>query len=242
MVLTPDKTRIENGVTINEKIIPDSARAAKYVSSWCAAGQPMKPCRKLVNGGHGVTIHNTGDLAGVHDDAEQYTRATWPNCNMGGVVVHYYVDDVCAWQNLSEDEQGWHAGDGFGDGNCGTIAIEIIMNGSTGAENEKAEDNGARLAASILHRHGWTIENLYQHKKWNGKQCPVYIIPHWEDFVHRVNTHLERLKGDGGSEDCCTGESNVIYRVQVGAFTSKSNAEKLADELKGKGYSVFVTN
>lgn len=31
-----------------------------------------------------------------------------------------------------------------------------------------------------------------------------------------------------------------IYRVQVGAFSTKSNADKLAAELKAKGYSVVV--
>jgi N-acetylmuramoyl-L-alanine amidase len=34
----------------------------------------------------------------------------------------------------------------------------------------------------------------------------------------------------------------VLYRVQVGAFANKNNADKLAAELKGKGYSVFLTN
>ena len=32
----------------------------------------------------------------------------------------------------------------------------------------------------------------------------------------------------------------ALYRVQVGAFSKKANADKLADELKKKGYSVYV--
>lgn len=32
-----------------------------------------------------------------------------------------------------------------------------------------------------------------------------------------------------------------LYRVQVGAFRSKQNAEKLKEELIGKGYSSFIT-
>ena len=131
-MLKPDKVRIENGVTVNEKIIPDNARASKYCASWCRAGEPMKPCRPLSYGVTGVTIHNTEDLPKVKDDGEQYTCATWPNCNMGGVVVHYYVDDLCAWQNLRENEAGWHASDGTGRGNYGTIAIEVIMDGPDG--------------------------------------------------------------------------------------------------------------
>lgn len=35
--------------------------------------------------------------------------------------------------------------------------------------------------------------------------------------------------------------SNTIYRVQVGAFSVKENADRLAEELKAKGYSAIVT-
>jgi len=34
--------------------------------------------------------------------------------------------------------------------------------------------------------------------------------------------------------------SPTLYRVQVGAFSVKSNAVKLAAELKGKGYPAIV--
>lgn len=34
--------------------------------------------------------------------------------------------------------------------------------------------------------------------------------------------------------------SDVVYRVQVGAFTNKENAEKLEAELRGKGYSTII--
>lgn len=35
-------------------------------------------------------------------------------------------------------------------------------------------------------------------------------------------------------------KTSKLYRVQVGAFSSKANADKLANELKGKGYSAIV--
>ncbi|MFC0471897.1 N-acetylmuramoyl-L-alanine amidase [Halalkalibacter kiskunsagensis] len=34
--------------------------------------------------------------------------------------------------------------------------------------------------------------------------------------------------------------TDKLYRVQVGAFSDKQNAEALAKELEGKGYSVFI--
>ncbi len=33
-----------------------------------------------------------------------------------------------------------------------------------------------------------------------------------------------------------------LYKVQVGAFANKSNADKLAAELKEKGYSTFIVH
>ena len=35
-------------------------------------------------------------------------------------------------------------------------------------------------------------------------------------------------------------ESDVLYKVQVGAFANKSNAERLADELNKKGYRTYI--
>ena len=37
-----------------------------------------------------------------------------------------------------------------------------------------------------------------------------------------------------------TETAGKIYRVQVGAFKSKANAEKLVSELKSKGYQAII--
>ena len=112
--LTPDATRTEHGLVINEKIIPWGAVWPKDSGAYKKGAQYKAD--RLLSGGtgkvKGVTIHNTNDLKNVEEDAEQYTRATWPNANMNDARVHYYVDDINAWQNLREDEVGWHAGDG----------------------------------------------------------------------------------------------------------------------------------
>jgi N-acetylmuramoyl-L-alanine amidase len=48
------------------------------------------------------------------------------------------------------------------------------------------------------------------------------------------------LKTLGVSEPAKT---NTYYRVQVGAFTEKANAEKLLQDLKNKGYSgAYIKN
>lgn len=44
-----------------------------------------------------------------------------------------------------------------------------------------------------------------------------------------------------GSKPESTPTSGKVYRVQVGAFSQKVNADALCEELKGRGYAAFVT-
>ena len=187
--LTPNAVYTMNGVSINEKIIPDGTRwkdAAKAQKAGFAANALYKAQRKL-SGGTGkvasVTIHNTNDLANVYDDGEQYTRATY-NENMNSSRVHFYVDDTGAWQNLkagtglcSADPVGsaevsWHSGDGSvaTGGNMTSLSIEIIMNESA-AHDQIARDNGARIAAWLLWKNGLAVNALVTHTYWVNKSA-----------------------------------------------------------------------
>lgn len=227
--LTPDKTRTEHGLVIKEKIVPDGKKKPN--------GSNLK-ANKLLSSGTGkvqyITIHNTDDIneAPGTNDAEQYTRSTW-NGNMRDVIPHYYIDETDCWQLLREDEVGWHAGDGpNGTGNTTSLAIEIIMDGSGSSADKEAEDRGALLAAILLNRHGLSIDKLVNHKKWNGKDCPTYILPHWKAFVAKVEANLYKIKN--------VSNKKTIFRVQTGAFASKPNAQNLSNELKNKGFDNFI--
>lgn len=285
-LLSPNATYKVNGVTVNEKIIPDGTvwkDATKAEKAGFSEGELYKKQKKL-SGGTGkaltITIHNTNDLDGTYDDGEQYTRATY-NENMGSSRVHFYVDDVCAWQNLkagtgmcSADpvcsaEVSWHAGDGSNatGGNMTSLSIEIIM-GDTADHDAKAKDNGARLAAWLLWKHGLSIDKLVTHTYWVNKSagktfsdvdeqccnliygkkwCPSYIfnstnkataLKNWKAFKALVKSYLDGLNGKKTSDSGAS--SKVIYRVQVGAFESKANAENMAKKVKGKGYDTYL--
>ena len=237
-VLQPDAVRDELGVRIYEKIIPFGSVWPRDAAGF-RKGDLFKADR-LLNGGSGkptgVCIHNTGRIT-VSDQttpAEQYTRATWPNANMNSVRVHYYVDHACAWQNLREDEVGWHAGDGSdGPGNGAMLAIEIIMDGSGDEQDRAAEDNGARLAAVLLHRHGLTADDLHTHYELSPvkKYCPMYLLPRWEAFCSKVAAHLDTLR-----------QPQRLYRVQVGAFQKRENAERMLQKLQDAGFAGFIVS
>lgn len=240
--LTPDATRTEHGLVINEKIIPWGAVWPKDSGAYKKGAQYKAD--RLLSGGtgkvKGVTIHNTNDLKSVEEDAEQYTRATWPNANMNDARVHYYVDDINAWQNLREDEVGWHAGDGrkATGGNETTLSIEIIMDGSGSKEDLKAEENGVLLAALLLKKHGLSVNELYTHNHWMGhpdsivqgarKNCPLYILPHWAQFKQKVAAKLTEL--NGGATTTETGKTEIMGKAKASAqqmalFARSKNAE-----------------
>lgn len=227
--LTADKIRTEYGLTIKEKILPSS----------------LKPNRKLSNGTGKVeyiTIHNTEDIneAAGTNDAEQYARATH-NGNMGGVSVHFFIDETDCWQLLKEDEMGYHAADGAnGQGNTTSLAIEIIMDGSGSKSDVGAEDRGAKLAAILLHKHGLSIDRLTTHQRWYSKKyCPAYILPHWSTFKKKVETYLAEIKGASTStseKTETTTSSGILYTVQTGAFSNRKNAESQLAKVKAAGF------
>ena len=248
-ILTPDKTTTLGGVTVKE-----------YLLTKHNPNRIDMPTAQLTGKVLGVTIHNTDRIKTVAGTtpAEQYTRAT-VNGNMKTVRVHDYVDSTCAWQNLPYSLSGWHAADGNGNGNRRTIAIECIMNGSGDAEDKKAEENAARLAAALLKQYGLGIDHLYTHTHWlnvrdgksgtvdqlntmhnSYKMCPAYILPHWAAFKAKVQAYLDGASAAKPSN----GTSSQLYRVrksandmksQLGAYASLENAKKACKA----GYSVF---
>ena len=252
MPLTPDKVEVLNGVTVKTYLLtqhnPNKISLPKN-----AMPSPI-----------GVTIHNTGamNVASNTTMAEQYTRATI-NGNMNTVRVHFYVDDVCAWQNLPINIDSWHAADGNGNGNRKTISFEVIGNSA------KAEANAAKLAAYFLNKIGKTPdEGLFTHTHWlnvrDGKKgtidylntlkhpyktCPIYIIPHWGAFKATVKEEYNKLGGKVTEEvkENKPVTQTTLYRVrktwedtktQVGAYSQLENAKKACKE----GYSVFDSN
>lgn len=203
--LIPDKIRQEKigneTICIKEKIVPVSFLNPKDLikvdcPAYAKAGVKMKPNKPLAGTGSpkGIVVHNTADIdeAPGTTDAEQYTRATY-NGNMGGVLVHFYVYEQDIWQLLNETERGYHATDGSSrragkregqkiGGNLDCIAIECI-----GADAD-SERTTQLLVAYLLKKYGLNANlDVYPHKYfYAAKNCPLYILPHWDAFVSGI--------------------------------------------------------
>ena len=236
--LKPDATYTWNGVKVNYYYMTE--HNPNKISL------PPKRSGDII----GVTVHNTNRItvSSKTTPAEQYLRATI-NGNMNTVRVHLYVDSECAWLCLPLDYSSWHAGqsgkadrNGSGKGNGNTISVEVIMDGSRDEEDIKARDNAARLIAYLLKKYGGT---LYTHNYWcnirNGRKgtvdelnklsdgykgCPIYLRSEWDDFTALVNSYRF--------------EKPAMYYVQVGAFSSKANAEAFLKSVKKDYPNAFI--
>ena len=205
--LKPDKSYVWNSVPVNQYFITEH--------NVNKIAMPSKRTKRLL----GVTIHNTQwiNVNSATTPAEQYSRACIGG-NLNSVRVHYYVDNTCAWWNLPDEWQGWHAADGSGNGNTATISIECIMRNSYDAESLKSMDNCARLTAWLLKKYNLTTADVYTHTYWlhvrdkdaiskTGtkdeicttrhpyKLCPLYIVSQWNEFLTLVNKYLKELGG-----------------------------------------------
>ena len=244
-----DTTYKACGLTVKVKKIPFGTKWNKDCPGEGFKKGDLYKADRLLSGGTGkiggITIHNTDDRA----DAATYTLATF-NQNMNSARVHFYVDDKEAWQNLELNEVGWHAGTGnYGKGNDDTVAIEIIMGKrvdfTTDGKDRRAFINGAILTAYILKIAGLGTDKVFTHKKWNGKNCPLYILPDWEIFIGCVEYLLCKMTET--ANDFCSEKDVICYLsgdtekcelpiLQKDGNIPDSYAEKAIAKATEKGY------
>ena len=164
----------DTGLAIQEDIISDWRR--------------NRPGRDT-NPGAYITIHETGNAAKGADAAAHGAYLDSDAGERDMVSWHYTVDDHAIVQHLPDYETAYHAGDGkAGPGNTTSIGIEICVN--AGGDFEAAKANAAALVRLLMEEHGIPLDNVVQHNRWNGKDCPKTIratAGAWEAFLVLCN-------------------------------------------------------
>lgn len=140
----------------------------------------------------GITNHNTANTAPTAgDEAHARYLQNVENADSAYVSVHLFVDDDSITQCVPLDEFCYHAGDGSGNGNRKTIAIEICEN----RNYEKAEENAQKLNTALL----LTYPHLkvFKHQDWSGKFCPRKILARpngWQEFTDGIAKLVDEAK------------------------------------------------
>lgn len=124
------------------------------------------------------------------------------------------------------------------------VTIEVVN--SSGAPDWKISDKAMealiRLCVDICQRNGikrlnFTGDktgNLTMHKYFAATACPgPYLESKYPYIAQEVNSRLEATSAPT--------KGDKFYRVQVGAFREKANAQKLLADLKAKGFEGIIT-
>lgn len=78
----------------------------------------------------------------------------------------------------------------------------------------------------------------------NSQDVNRFLSSMQEIAIAIVNPYLKEMGKpiyESATPKPPTPSSNELYKVQVGAFSNKANADKLCVELKAKGYNPFIT-
>lgn len=182
-----------------------------------------------------ITIHHmAGDIGAVrcakmHRDGNREASA------------NYYIGSdgtICA--GVSEDRRAWTSSSPWND----QRAITIEVSNNSGAPNWTVSDKAylalINLCVDICKRYGIVPAydgtknaSFTEHRMFVATLCPgPYLHNRMRDIVDRVKRGLD-VKPEP--------EKKVLYKVQLGAFSKKTNADNFAKEVKSKGFDVFVT-
>lgn len=172
-----------------------------------------------------ITIHNTANDATADNEIRYMIN------NNNQVSFHFAVDDIEVVQGLPLNRNGWHAGDGNGDGNRKSIGVEICYSKSGGERYNASENMAVAFITQLLKERNWGVDRLRQHFNWSGKNCPHRIRDEgrWDEFVNRINN---LLNGETVSQtppnNVYTGVSIVAYLNSIGVDSSFNNRKNLA--------------
>ena len=75
-------------------------------------------------------------------------------------------------------------------------------------------------------------QNMTVHRWFANKACPG-------DYLYNLHSQIAKEVNERLNKGSTSG-SRVIYRVQVGAFSNKSNADALLKKLKAAGFDGFI--
>lgn len=175
-----------------------------------------------------ICVHYTGDCGKNTDRLVAY----WKN-----VAAGVFKDTPLAWTSaqyivglngevvrcIPDNEIAYAAANQ----NADTIHIEVCYKRQSGAFEEKSIAALGELVRSLMKKYAIPAGKVVRHYDLTGKLCPAYYVDE-----ARWNTLHERITS--------VQKSSELYRVQVGAFSSRANAEAYMQKLKKAGFDGFV--
>lgn len=153
--------------------------------------------------------------------------------------------------SVEEKDRSWCSSSSSNDHRA--ITIEVASDTAHPyAVTDEAYNALIKLVADICKRNGikkllWKADksligqvdkqNMTVHRWFANKSCPgEYLYSRHSDIAAKVNA----LLGDSAGETAQTHTTQTLYRVQVGAYSKKANADAMLEKIKKAGFDTYM--
>lgn len=167
-----------------------------------------------------ICVHYTGDCG-----ASAYRLALFFTANSAAETSSQYIVGINGEViRCVPDNEVAYAAAGK---NSGTIHIEVCYKDKSGKFEEATIGALNELVLYLMNKYKISAENVVRHYDLTGKHCPMYYVDstRWAALHERITTKQTAKK---------------LYRVQVGAFSNKDNAENYAKKIRTAGFGALV--
>lgn len=159
------------------------------------------------------------------------------------VCVHAFIGkladgSIATYQTLPWNHRGWHAG---GSANDTHIGFEICEDGLTDSSYFSiVYKEAVELCAYLCKQYGFTEKNIICHSEGSK----LGIASNHSDVMHWFPKHgktMDAFRADvkkllNATNTPAPTDSKKLYRVQVGAYSVKANADAMLAKVKAAGF------
>ena len=202
----------------------------------------------------GIMVHSTGAnnpwlkrYVGPDDGllGQNIYNNHWNTPKPGGrqVCVHAFIGkladgSITTYQTLPWNHRGWHAGSGSsGSANDTHIGFEICEDSLTDAAYFSAVYKEAvELCVYLCKQYGLSEKDIVCHSE-GYRLC---IASNHADVMHWFPKHgksMDTFRADVKSKLESAAVPKKYYRIQLGAFTVKENADAILQKVKAAGFT-----
>lgn len=189
-----------------------------------------------------IAIHHTAGVLSVETIGNIFSgssRSASANYGIGA--------DGRIGMYVEEKDRSWCTSSGWCDNQAITIECSNSATGGDWPVSDLVLNKLVALCVDVCERNGipsvtFTGDKngtLQMHKWYAATACPgPYLASKFQWIAEQINTKLSGGSATGGSS--APTPTDVRYRVQVGAFGDKSNADRMADKLKADGFATYM--
>ena len=176
-----------------------------------------------------ICIHYTGQAGAGADRLALYYKnvaaGMFPDKPDSWTSAQYIVGTSGEVIRIIPDKEMSYAASGR---NNGTIHIEVCYKKQTGEFEKASIDALHELVLLLMKKYNIPTDKVVRHYDLTGKRCPAFYV----DETRWAALH-DLITAPAADPD-------TLYRVQVGAFSSRENAALYLDKVKAAGFSGFI--